>query len=119
MTDAQFNPDEHTVAEVNDYLREQHDAEDGTLEIERVLDAERAGQNRKGIVGEPTEPTYDAAVERDDVGQTAGFIVPSHNTVSQADQEDDAARRNEELAAAGVIQEQGFIGTDGAANLLS
>jgi hypothetical protein len=42
-----FDPSQHTVAEVNEYL----DACDDDAEKRRVLDAERAGQNRKGVAG--------------------------------------------------------------------
>ena len=42
----EFNPDNHTVAEVNNYLSDASDEE-----RERVLEAERAGQNRSTIVG--------------------------------------------------------------------
>lgn len=43
----QFDPDQHTVTEVNDYLAGADDEE-----RQRVLDAEQSGQNRKTIVGE-------------------------------------------------------------------
>lgn len=43
----QFDPNEHTVAEVNDYLADANDAE-----RERVLAAEQDGQARKTLVGE-------------------------------------------------------------------
>jgi hypothetical protein len=45
----QFDPSEHTVPEVNEYLAS---VEDNESEYNRVWDAEVAGQNRKGIVGE-------------------------------------------------------------------
>lgn len=41
-----FDPQQHTVAEVNDHIERNPDDRD------RVLDAERAGQGRKGILGE-------------------------------------------------------------------
>lgn len=44
-----FDPDEHTVDEVLDYLTSD-DIEDD--ETERVLDAERKGKQRKGILGD-------------------------------------------------------------------
>jgi len=44
---AAFDPAEHSVAEVNDYL--EGASED---EQQRVLDAEAAGKARKGILGE-------------------------------------------------------------------
>lgn len=49
-----FDPNEHTVAEVNAYL----DSLDGQApgEVARVLEVERAGQNRKGIVEGPHAP---------------------------------------------------------------
>ncbi len=47
VTEYDFDPSQHTVAEVNDYL----DAGDDDTEKKRVLDAERAGQNRKGVAG--------------------------------------------------------------------
>lgn len=52
-----FDPDTHTVAEVNAYLAELGEDDDRTVdevdaERERVLAAERGGQSRKGIVGE-------------------------------------------------------------------
>ena len=46
-----FDPSEHTVSEVNDYLGSLPKDDDGDAEFGRVLDAEKAGQNRKGIVG--------------------------------------------------------------------
>lgn len=45
----QFNPDEHTVAEVNDYLSTVDPDGD---EYQRVLAAERDGQARKGVLGD-------------------------------------------------------------------
>jgi hypothetical protein len=48
----EYDPDEHTVAEVNEYLAGLEDDGPGTEERERVMAAERAGQARKGIVGE-------------------------------------------------------------------
>lgn len=47
---AGFNPDEHTVAEVNDYLDALPD--DKADERDRVVELERAGKNRTGITGE-------------------------------------------------------------------
>lgn len=44
-----FNPDDHTVDEVNDYLDEHADV---LGEVERVLEAERAGKNRTTITGD-------------------------------------------------------------------
>lgn len=49
----QFNPDEHTVAEVNDYLSTVDPDGD---EYQRVLAAERDGQARKGVLGDDAEP---------------------------------------------------------------
>lgn len=51
-----YNPDEHTVPEVQEYLAGADEAE-----IARVLEAEQAGQQRKGILnygpdGEPSPP---------------------------------------------------------------
>lgn len=45
-TPAEFDPGEHTVAEVEAYLAEHPEQTDA------VLDKERAGKNRKGLVGE-------------------------------------------------------------------
>lgn len=44
-----FDPSEHTVAEINDHLA-QH-AESAPGEVERVLELERAGQNRTTVHG--------------------------------------------------------------------
>lgn len=52
MTETQYDPSDYTVDQVNDYLADADDAE-----RERVLDAERTGKNRVGIVGEQAEPT--------------------------------------------------------------
>jgi hypothetical protein len=41
----EFDPSEHTVAEVEDHMAENPD------DAERVLDAERAGKNRVSITG--------------------------------------------------------------------
>lgn len=47
-----FDPNEHTVSEVNTYLDSlDQETEGGIAEFDRVLEAEKAGQNRKGIVG--------------------------------------------------------------------
>lgn len=47
-----YDPAEHTVSEVNAYLDSlDQETEEGIAEFDRVLDAEKAGQNRKGIVG--------------------------------------------------------------------
>lgn len=47
-----YDPTEHTVSEVNTYLDSlDQETEEGIAEFDRVLDAEKAGQNRKGIVG--------------------------------------------------------------------
>ena len=47
-----FDPNGHTVSEVNAYLDSlDQETEEGIAEFDRVLDAEKAGQNRKGIVG--------------------------------------------------------------------
>jgi hypothetical protein len=48
----EFNPSDYTVDEVNEYLAGLEDDGPGTEEAERVLAAERADKNRKGIVGE-------------------------------------------------------------------
>lgn len=48
---AAFNPDEHTVADVQAYLDGLADDEDGAAERERVLDAERKGKGRTTITG--------------------------------------------------------------------
>lgn len=45
--DGEFDPNEHTVSEVNDYLKDADEAE-----ADRVLKAERKGGKRKGILGE-------------------------------------------------------------------
>lgn len=57
---ATFDPSEHTVAEVNEYLADATD-----VEVERVLDAEHEGKNRKGITDTNTQPdpTADADTE--------------------------------------------------------
>jgi hypothetical protein len=44
--EAEFDPSEHTVAEVQEYLAENPDDED------RVLDAELAGKNRVSLTGD-------------------------------------------------------------------
>lgn len=44
-----FDPAEHTVAEINDHLAEH--AESAPGEVERVLELERAGQNRTTVHG--------------------------------------------------------------------
>jgi hypothetical protein len=49
--EAEFDPDEHTVAEVEDYMAEHPD------DADRVLDAERAGKNRVTLTGETVEDT--------------------------------------------------------------
>jgi hypothetical protein len=49
--EVEFDPSEHTVAEVEDYLAENPD------DAERVLDAERAGKNRVTLTGETVEDT--------------------------------------------------------------
>lgn len=47
-----FDPAEHTVSEVNAYLDGlDQDTDAGIVEFDRVIDAEKVGQNRKGIVG--------------------------------------------------------------------
>lgn len=47
-----FDPNEHTISKVNAYLDSlDQGTEEGATEFDRVLDAEKAGQNRKGIVG--------------------------------------------------------------------
>lgn len=46
-TTAAYDPADHTVDEVNDYLASASDAE-----RDRVLEAERGGEQRKGILGE-------------------------------------------------------------------
>jgi hypothetical protein len=47
----EFDPSEHTVAEVEDHLAEYPD------DADRVLDAERAGKNRVTLTGETVEDT--------------------------------------------------------------
>lgn len=42
-----FDPGQHTVSQVNEYL----EAQDDDVERRRVLDAERAGRNRSGVRG--------------------------------------------------------------------
>lgn len=42
----QFDPSDHTVAEVTDYLDSA-----STTEVDRVIEAESAGKNRAGITG--------------------------------------------------------------------
>jgi hypothetical protein len=44
-----FDPSEHTVAEVNEYLDANPDDED------RVIEAERAGKARKALIGDDDE----------------------------------------------------------------
>lgn len=44
-----YDPDDNTVMAVNEYLQGQIDA-GNTAEVDRVLQAEELGQNRKGIV---------------------------------------------------------------------
>lgn len=46
-----FDPSEHTVAEVQEYLDGLGDDEAGEAEYRRVLDAERAGKGRTTITG--------------------------------------------------------------------
>jgi len=71
MADA-YNPDEHTVTEVNDYLK---DADD--TERERVLAAERDGQARKGILGDEPEPTAVTATKGATFQEAAAAATPS------------------------------------------
>lgn len=49
-----YDPKDHTVAEVNEHLRQldEEDTDEAVAEYSRILDVERAGLNRKGIVGE-------------------------------------------------------------------
>ena len=47
----QFNPTDHNMGDVLHYLDQAH-ARGDQDEIDRVLDAERDGKNRKGIVGD-------------------------------------------------------------------
>lgn len=49
-TPTQYDPNEATVEEVNGYLLGLDDDEAGSAEFRRVLEAERAGQARKGIL---------------------------------------------------------------------
>jgi hypothetical protein len=49
--EAEFDPGEHTVAEVEDYLADNPD------DADRVLEAERAGKNRVTLTGETVEDT--------------------------------------------------------------
>jgi hypothetical protein len=60
-----YNPDEHTVDEVNAYLA---DADD--TERQRVLSVEADGQNRKGIMEGPHAPTDGS--DEPDAGSTKG-----------------------------------------------
>lgn len=104
------DPADFTVDQVQAHLATADDTEQ-----ERVLQAERDGRARVSLVG-GDEGTYDEQVGREDT--TSAFIIPNHNTIPQSVQDEDAARRNEELQEAGVNQAQGFIGSDGSANLL-
>lgn len=121
------DPGDFTNDQVNAYLASLGTEHDDDVERERVLDQERGGQARVGIVGpaeeqpEPTpepEASYDDVVEREDVGTTDAFIIPNHNTVSQDVQVEAAAAANAELVEAGVNQAQGFIGSDATSTLL-
>lgn len=49
MSDEQYDPNEHTVQEVNDYLASLPADDDGAAEYERVYKAEQAGQNRSTV----------------------------------------------------------------------
>jgi hypothetical protein len=118
------DPGDFTIPQVTAYLDGLPDGPDKDAEVQRVLDAERAGQARTGLVGSmpPDEPedggeggVYDEAVTRE---TTDAFIIPNYNTIPQSVQDEDAAARNQELVDAGVNQDQGFIGSDGRANLL-
>lgn len=116
-----YDPTAHTVDEVNAYLTEHPD------EAEAVLAAEagRADDKpvRTGITEGPhatpaddaSDGSYDEVIGRE---ETSAFILPSFNTLPQDQQDEQAAQRNAELESAGVNHAQGFIGTDGAANLL-
>lgn len=117
------DPADFTVDQVNAHLATAEDDErDRVLAAERDTDA--GGKARKGVLdwydgtaeGEDADGVYDEYVERQDT--TSAFIIPSHNTVPQAVQDEDATARNQELEDAGVNQPQGFIGSDGASNLL-
>ncbi len=48
----QFDPAAHNAADVQAYLDGLGDDEEGRAERQRVMDAERSGKARKGIVGE-------------------------------------------------------------------
>lgn len=52
--EAQYDPGEHTVADVNAYVAARSAAGD-SAEVQRVLDAERAGRNRKGVQPDGTD----------------------------------------------------------------
>jgi hypothetical protein len=54
---APFDPADHTVAEVQDYLDTHGDSPPG--EGDRVLDAERAGKNRVTLTGDDAEEDSD------------------------------------------------------------
>jgi hypothetical protein len=133
MTDGNFefgvsDPKDFGVEQVNaalDTYRD-HDADNYQAERERVLGLEVDGKARTTILEGPhaldsgtpeddDEPAYDDVTG---VDTTSAFIIPNHNTVPQALQDEDAAARNAELEDAGVNQAQGFIGSDGSANLL-
>jgi hypothetical protein len=47
--EVEFDPGEHTVAEVEAYVQEHPD------DVDRVLDAERAGKNRVTLTGDASE----------------------------------------------------------------
>jgi hypothetical protein len=49
IVDEEFDPNLHTVSEVNEYLNRLGDDEGD--EFDRVVDAEVSGKNRAGIVG--------------------------------------------------------------------
>lgn len=58
---ASYDPSEHTVAEVQDYL------DDNPDEFDAVVEAEKSGKNRQGITGidKPSEDSDDASLEED------------------------------------------------------
>lgn len=66
-----FDPADHDVDEVNDHLAKYADASPG--EVERVLELERAGQNRKTVVDPRPAPTDDdPASNQSDAGEPGG-----------------------------------------------
>lgn len=100
----QYDPADHTVEEVNDYLANADDAE-----RERVLQAERDDKDRVGITGDDADNDGpDASPE----ATANAIVVQRPGTVDQAAADKDADRRNAELVEQGTLSDRGYIGSD-------